>query len=110
MARPRFNASQRFGLTPRKQRLVLGHALPAPSGHDKTTLRLTIDEAGFQRSLQALAQSARVLAVYERLGSGRWTGTAIVVDVVGHASQPEIAKLLASHAEFRLLGSYPLKY
>ncbi|MET3376483.1 hypothetical protein ABIC89_005562 [Variovorax boronicumulans] len=29
---------------------------------------------------------------------------------VDHASQPEIAKLLTSHAEFRLPGSYPRKY
>jgi prephenate dehydratase len=89
---------------------VLGHALPAPSGHDKTTLVLTIDEAGFQRSLQALAKSAQVLAVYERPGKQSLDGHRYVVDIVGHASQPEIARLLATHAEFRLLGSYPRKY
>ena len=89
---------------------VLGHALPAPSGHDKTTLLLTVDEAGFQRSLQALAKSAQVLAVYERPGKRSLDGHRYVVDVVGHASQPEIATLLADHAEFRLLGSYPRKY
>jgi chorismate mutase/prephenate dehydratase len=89
---------------------VLGHAIPAPSGHDKTTLLLTVDEEGFQRSLQALAQSARVLAVYERPGKQSLDGHRYVIDVVGHASQPEIARLLADRAEFRLLGSYPRKY
>jgi prephenate dehydratase len=89
---------------------VLGHAMPAPSGHDKTTLLLTVDEEGFQRSLQALAQSARVLAVYERPGKRSLDGHRYVIDVVGHASQPEIARLLADRAEFRLLGSYPRRY
>jgi prephenate dehydratase len=89
---------------------VLGHVLPGPSGHDKTTLLLTIDEAGFQRSLQALAKSAQVLAVYERPGKRSLDGHRYVVDVAGHASQPEIARLLSRHAEFRLLGSYPRRY
>lgn len=89
---------------------VLGRALPAPSGNDKTTLLLTVDEAGFQRSLQTLARSAQVLALYERPGKRSLDGHRYVVDVVGHASQPEIAKLLVDHAEFRLLGSYPRRY
>ncbi|WP_256220286.1 MULTISPECIES: prephenate dehydratase domain-containing protein [unclassified Variovorax] len=93
-----------------QRRWVLGHAIPAPSGHDKTTLLLTVDEEGFQRSLQALAQSARVLAVYERPGKRSLDGHRYVIDVVGHASQPEIARLLADRAEFRLLGSYPRRY
>ena len=85
---------------------ALGHAIPAPSGHDKTTLLLTVDEEGIQRSLQALAQSARVLAVYERPRKRSLDGHRHVIDVVGHASQPEIASLPTEHAEFRLLGSY----
>ncbi|MDP9912530.1 prephenate dehydratase [Variovorax boronicumulans] len=89
---------------------VLGRALPAPSGNDKTTLLLTVDEAGFHRSLQALAQSAQVLALYERPGKRSLDGHRYVVDVVGHASQPKIARLLADHAQFRLLGSYPRRY
>lgn len=89
---------------------VLGHALPAPSGNDKTSLLLTVDEARFQRSLQALARSARVLAIYERPGKQSLDGHRYVVDVAGHASQPQIAQLLAKHAEFRLLGSYPRRY
>lgn len=89
---------------------VLGHALPAPSGNDKTTLLLTVDEAGLQRSLQALARSTQVLAIYERPGKRSLDGHRYVVDVVGHASQPEIARLLADHAQFRLLGSYPRRY
>jgi chorismate mutase / prephenate dehydratase len=89
---------------------VLGYVLPKPSGHDKTTLLLTVDEAGFQRSLQTLAKSVQVLAVYERPGKRSLDGHRYVVDIVGHASQPEINKLLTDHAEFRLLGSYPRRY
>ncbi|MET3382033.1 prephenate dehydratase [Variovorax paradoxus] len=89
---------------------VLGHAMPAPGCNDKTSLLLTIDEAGFQRSLQALTGSARVLAIYERPGKRSLEGHRYVIDVVGHASQPEIARLLAEHGEFRLLGSYPRRY
>ncbi|SDZ70599.1 prephenate dehydratase [Variovorax sp. YR266] len=89
---------------------VLGHALPAPSGNDKTSLLLTVDETGFQRSLQALAGSARVLAIYERPGRKSLDGHRYVIDVAGHASQPQIARLLARHVEFRLLGSYPRRY
>lgn len=89
---------------------VLGRTLPAPSGHVKTTLLLTVDEAAFQRSRQALAKSAQVLAVYERPGKRSLDGHRYVIDVVGHALQPEIARLLEDHAEFRLLGSYPRRY
>lgn len=89
---------------------VLGRTLPAPSGNDKTTLLLSVDEAGLQRSLQALARSAQVLALYERPGKKSLDGHRYVVDVVGHASHPKIAKLLANHAQFRLLGSYPRRY
>lgn len=114
-------AARLYGLTPIENGIeegphnttrwwVLGHALPAPSGHDKTTLLLTVDEAGFQRSLQALAKSAQVLAIYERPGKRSLDGHRYVVDVVGHASQPEIARLLVAHGEFRLLGSYPRRY
>jgi len=89
---------------------VLGRGLPAPSGNDKTTLLLTVDEAGFQRSMQALTRSAQVLALYERPGKKSLDGHRYVVDVVGHASQPKIVRLLAGHSEFRLLGSYPRRY
>ncbi|MDH6164910.1 chorismate mutase/prephenate dehydratase [Variovorax boronicumulans] len=89
---------------------VLGHVPPAPSGSDKTSLLLTVDETDFRRSLRALAQATQVLAIYERPGKKSLDGHRYVVDIVGHASQPEIAKLLADHAEFRLLGSYPRRY
>ncbi|MGN8084380.1 prephenate dehydratase domain-containing protein, partial [Variovorax sp. 22077] len=86
---------------------VLGRVMPAPSGRDKTSLLLSVDEAGFQRSLQALTGAARVLAIYERPGRKSLDGHRYVIDIVGHASQPAIAGLLAQHREFRLLGSYP---
>lgn len=89
---------------------VLGRVMPAPSGRDKTSLLLSVDEAGFQRSLQALTGAARVLAIYERPGRKSLDGHRYVIDIVGHASQPAIAGLLAQHREFRLLGSYPRRY
>lgn len=89
---------------------VLGRTMPAPSGNDKTSLLLSVDEAGFQRALQALAGATRVLAIYERPGRKSLDGHRYVVDVAGHASQPKIARLLAQHRELRLLGSYPRRY
>ena len=89
---------------------VLGRVMPAPSGRDKTSLLLSVDEAGFQRSLQALTGAARVLAIYERPGRKSLDRHRYVIDIVGHASKPAIAGLLAQHREFRLLGSYPRRY
>lgn len=89
---------------------VLGHVMPSPSGNDKTSLLLTVNEADFKSSLERLARSAQILAVYERPGKKSLDGHQYVIDVVGHATQPDIAKLLMDRREFRLLGSYPRRY
>ncbi|MDG9967949.1 prephenate dehydratase [Achromobacter mucicolens] len=89
---------------------VLGRDLPAPTGHDKTSLVLSTADDKLNEALRALVQAnVAVLTIYERPSKKTLDTHRYVVEVAGHATQEPLAGLLKAHPEFRLLGSYPRK-
>lgn len=89
---------------------VLGRDLPAPTGHDKTSLVLSTADDNLNDALRALVQAnVAVLTIYERPSKKTLDTHRYVVEVAGHATQEPLAGLLKAHPEFRLLGSYPRK-
>jgi chorismate mutase / prephenate dehydratase len=90
---------------------VIGRQPPAPSGKDKTTLMLSVNDAGLDRSLRQLADARlRVLTFYERPSKRTLDSHQYVVEVEGHAAMEPLRGFLAGHPQFRWLGSYPRKY
>ena len=89
---------------------VLGRDLPAPTGHDKTSLVLSTADDNLNDALRALVQAnVAVLTIYERPSKKTLDTHRYLVEVEGHAAQEPLAGLLKAHPEFRLLGSYPRK-
>ncbi|CAM4117700.1 prephenate dehydratase domain-containing protein [Achromobacter mucicolens] len=89
---------------------VLGRDLPAPTGHDKTSLVLSTADDNLNDALRALVQAnVAVLTIYERPSKKTLDTHRYLVEVAGHAAQEPLAGLLKAHPEFRLLGSYPRK-
>jgi chorismate mutase/prephenate dehydratase len=94
--------------------VVIGRLKTAPSGHDQTSLILSVpNKAGAVLSLLSpLANHGVSMTRFEsrpaRLGSWEYY---FYVDVEGHESDPTIAKALAelkdNAAFFKLLGAYP---
>lgn len=87
---------------------VLGRALPAPTGRDKTSLRVDASDDTFNGTLAALITAkVPVLTIYER-PSGKTLDThRYLVEVAGHARQEPLASVLAAQPSIRVLGSYP---
>lgn len=89
---------------------VLGRDVPAPTGHDKTSLVLSTADDNLNDALRALVQAnVAVLTIYERPSKKTLDTHRYLVEVAGHAAQEPLAGLLKAHPEFRLLGSYPRK-
>ncbi len=87
---------------------VLGRNIPAPSGHDKTSLVLSTADDGLNDALRALVQAnVQVLTIYERPSKKTLDTHRYLIEVAGHARQEPLATVLKAHPEFRLLGSYP---
>lgn len=90
---------------------VLGRATPAPTGNDRTTLHLRVDEGALHAILAVLVgEGLTLLNIYERPTGERLDAHQYVIDVEGHVvSNPAIARL-ASVEGLRVLGSYPRRY
>ncbi|MEN4921064.1 prephenate dehydratase domain-containing protein [Achromobacter spanius] len=87
---------------------VLGRNMPAPSGHDKTSLVLTTSDENLNDSLRSLVLAdVQVLTVYERPSKKTLDTHRYIVEVAGHARQEPLASLLKDHPDYRVLGSYP---
>ncbi|WP_246164907.1 prephenate dehydratase [Pigmentiphaga aceris] len=89
---------------------VLGRDVPAPSGHDKTSLLVDTSDDQFGAVLALLANArVQILTIYERPSKQTLDTHRYLIEVAGHAEDDHLAALLAQHAVFRVLGSYPRK-
>lgn len=87
---------------------VLGRAMPAPTGRDKTSLLVETSDDRFNDTLAALVNAkVPVLTLYERPSKKTLDTHRYVIEVAGHARQEPLASVLAAHPGMRLLGSYP---
>lgn len=87
---------------------VLGRAMPAPTGRDKTSLLVDTSDDRFNGTLAALVDAkVPVLTIYERPSKKTLDTHRYLIEVAGHARQEPLASLLAAHPGIRLLGSYP---
>ncbi|WP_252091029.1 prephenate dehydratase domain-containing protein [Pseudomonas sp. MWU13-3659] len=90
---------------------VMGYTPAKPTGDDKTTLLVEVNDAGFNNVLKSLVESdIRVLDIYERPNLKTLDGHKYVIDVVGHAEVGQLKAYLHDHRNVRLLGSYPRRY
>jgi len=90
---------------------VLGRAMPAPSGDDKTSLLASVADRDFSSLLASLAnENIKILDIYERPSKKTLDTHRYLIDVIGHAAEGAIGRFLSSHPEVRLLGSYPRRY
>lgn len=95
--------------------LIIGHQSPRPSGNDRTSIMFSIkDEAGaLYHLLKPFAdRKINMTKIESRPTRRRAWDYNFFVDIEGHITQPEIAKLvktLKKHCTFlRVLGSYPV--
>jgi chorismate mutase / prephenate dehydratase len=95
--------------------LVIGRQTPRPSGHDRTSIMFSIkDEAGaLYHLLKPFAdKKINMTKIESRPTRRRAWDYIFFVDIEGHISRPEIAKVvddLRRHCtELRVLGSYPI--
>jgi prephenate dehydratase len=91
---------------------VLGRAMPAPTGRDKTSLLASTTDDAFGALLSALGGAGiQILTVYERPGKKSMDAHHYLIEVAGHATEEggRLAGFLPQNAAFRLLGSYPRK-
>lgn len=95
--------------------LVIGHQSPRPSGHDRTSIMFSIkDEAGaLYHLLKPFAdKKINMTKIESRPTRLRAWDYIFFVDIEGHVSQPEVAKVitdLGKHCtQLRVLGSYPI--
>jgi chorismate mutase/prephenate dehydratase len=96
--------------------LVLGRKLLSPSGSDRTTLLLSVDDTdspgALQRLLEPFAQYGISMSRIESRPSRRrkWTYV-FFVDIEGHAEDANVQAALQAVKQraslFRILGSYP---
>lgn len=87
---------------------VLGRAMPAPTGRDKTSLLVDASDDTLNGALAALITAkVPVLTVYERPGRKTLDTHRYVIEVAGHARQEPLASVLAAQPGMRVLGSYP---
>ncbi len=89
---------------------VLGRNVPAPSGHDKTSLLVNTSDDRLSALLGVLIQAGlQILTIYERPSKVTLDTHRYLIDVAGHAKDEHLAGVLRQHADFRVLGSYPRK-
>ncbi len=97
--------------------LVVGRALLAPSGDDKTTILISTSDTGagagvLHHLLQPLADHGVVMTRIESRPSRRKNWDYVFfIDILGHAQESPVADALAELEKqsslFRILGAYP---
>jgi prephenate dehydratase len=89
---------------------VLGRAMPAPTGNDKTSLLVSTSDTNLGAALAAFTQAGvQILTIYERPSKKTLDTHRYLVEVAGHARQGKLAEFLGAHSDIRVLGSYPRK-
>jgi chorismate mutase/prephenate dehydratase len=95
---------------------IVGRTLLAPSGHDKTTLLLSMDDTGapgaLHRLLEPLARHGiSMTRIESRPSLQRKWHYVFFVDIEGHAADAKIAPAIEELGRiaslFRVLGAYP---
>lgn len=86
---------------------VLGREMPAPTGHDKTSMLIDASDAKLSGILAAFDRAGvQILTIYERPSRKTLDTHRYLVEVAGHAKQGRLAAFLAVHRELRVLGAY----
>ena len=89
---------------------VLGREMPAPSGHDKTSMLVDTSDDRLNALLGVLIQAGiQILTIYERPSKVTLDTHRYLIEVAGHAKDERLAGVLRQHADFRMLGAYPRK-
>lgn len=90
---------------------VLGRAMPAPSGRDKTSLLASVADEDLAALLASFADAGvQVLTIYERPSRKSLDTHRYLIEVAGHASEGGLMRLLDWRSDVRVLGSYPRAY
>ncbi len=94
--------------------LVMSRQLPAPSGHDKTSLLVSIkDKVGalYEMLLPIKKSGVNMTKIESRPSKKRAWDYYFFIDIEGHADHPKIRKMIAqmeSKVKFlKVLGAYP---
>ena len=90
---------------------VLGRAMPAPSGADKTSLLAGVADEDLAGLLAAIGDAGlQVLTIYERPSRMSLDTHRYLIEVAGHASDAGVMHLLDRRRDVRVVGSYPRAY
>jgi prephenate dehydratase len=90
---------------------VLGRAMPAPTGRDKTSLLACVADAELAGLLAAFgAAGVQVLTIYERPSRQTLDTHRYLIEVAGHVREDGLAALLTRRRAVRVLGSYSRRY
>lgn len=90
---------------------VLGHSMPAPTGHDKTSLLVETSDEMLGNLLRSFGTAkVQILTVYERPSKRTLDTHRYLIEVAGHSKVPPLSTYLANHRDIQVLGSYPRKY
>jgi chorismate mutase/prephenate dehydratase len=90
---------------------VLGRAMPAPTGRDKTSMLACVRDEDLAGLLAAFSGAgAQVLTIYERPSRESLDTHRYLIEVAGHARDAGLMRLLEQRSNVRLLGSYPRAY
>lgn len=86
---------------------VLGRKMPAPTGHDKTSLLIETSDGRLSAILAAFDRAGlQILTIYERPSKKTLDTHRYLVEVAGHAREGTLAGFLDAHKELRVLGAY----
>ncbi|WP_432711321.1 prephenate dehydratase [Paraburkholderia acidicola] len=90
---------------------VLGKTMPAPTGHDKTSLLVEVADAQLSGLLSSFAEAGiQVLTIYERPSKKTLDTHRYLIEVAGHAHERALKTYLPEHKDIRVLGSYARRY
>jgi len=89
---------------------VLGRAMPAPTGNDKTSLLVNASDDTLDGVLASFHQAGvQILTIYERPSKKTLDTHRYLIEVAGHAAQGKLAAFVQTRSDIRVLGSYPRK-
>ena len=90
---------------------VLGRKMPAPTGDDKTSLVVDIEDGNFSTLLEQMSTARlKILAIYERPSKRTLDSHRYLIEVSGHAQVGALEEFLQRSPQLRVLGSYARKY
>ena len=85
--------------------------MPAPSGRDKTSLLASVADKHLAGLLASFGDAGvQVLTIYERPSRKSLDTHRYLIEVVGHASESRLMRVLDRRSDVRVMGSYPRAY